>query len=336
MFSRSKRPARLLSFAAAALALSAAPAYAQAPAPAWKPSRHVEFVVGSAAGAASDGVIRSVERMLQEKKLIDVSSSVLNRAGGGGSIAWNWLNQQPADGHHLTLVIGNLISNQIAGTSTLAYTDLTCIAQLFSEYTAVAVRADSPIKDAKDLLARLKADSASVSAAVGTAFGGSGHIALALAAKEAGGAPKRLRAVVFPAFAQGVVAVYGGHIDLVANPHSSFRGPLKEGKLRLLAIAAPQRLPGEFAGVPTWREVGVDVELEAFRAIAGPKALGAPQVAYWESRLRALSETEDWKQLLARQSWVNRFAGPEGCVSGMKRQYDQMRTGLSELGLAKN
>lgn len=321
---------------AIAIALSPGVSAAQGGTPAWKPSRHVEFVVGSAAGAASDGVIRTVERMLQEKKLIEVSSSVLNRAGGGGSVAWSGLNQQSPDGHHLALIIGNLISNQITGTSTLAYTDLTCVAQLFSEYTAVAVRADSPIKDAKDLLARLKSDSASVSAAVGTAFGGSGHIALALAAKEAGGTPKRLRAVVFPAFSQGVVAVYGGHIDLVANPHSSFRGPLRDGKLRLLAIAAPQRLPGDFAAVPTWKELGVDVELEAFRAIAGPKGLGAPQVNYWESRLRMLSETEDWKQLLAKQSWVNRFAGPEGCLAGMKRQYDTMRIGLSELGLAKN
>lgn len=280
--------------------------------------------------------MRTVERMLQEKKLIEVSSSVLNKPGGGGSVAWSWVNQQPADGHHLTLIIGNLISNQITGTSALAYTDLKCVAQLFSEYTAVAVRADSPIKNAKDLLARLKADSSSLSAAVGTAFGGSGHIALALATKEAGGAPKRLKAVVFPGFGQSVVAVYGGHIDLVANPHSSFLAPMKEGKLRVLAIAAPQRLPGEFAAVPTWKELGVDVELEAFRAIAGPKGLGAPQIAYWESRFRALSETEDWREMIANRAFANRFAGSDGCVSGMKRQYDQMRSGLSELGLAKH
>lgn len=49
-----------------------------------------------------------------------------------------------------------------------------------------ALRADSPIKSAGDLLAKLKVDPASVSMAVGTAFGGSGHIALALAAKGAG------------------------------------------------------------------------------------------------------------------------------------------------------
>jgi putative tricarboxylic transport membrane protein len=307
-----------------------------AQAQAWKPARHVEFVSGSAAGSASDGVLRAVERMLQEKKLIEVTSSVTNKPGGGGTVAWTWVNQQPADGHHMTLIIGNLISNYITGRSALNYTDLSCAAQLFSEYTAVAVRSDSPVRDARDLMARLKADSSSLSAAVGTAFGGSGHIALALAAKDAGGSPKSLKAVVFPGFSQGLAAVYGGHVDLVANPHSSFLTPLKEGKLRVLAVASPQRLPGDFSAVPTWKELGVDAEIEAFRAIAGPKSLPPAQLAFWESALRKMAETDDWRQMLEKRAWVNRFAGPEGCQRGLKRQYEQMRAGLQELGLAKH
>ncbi len=302
----------------------------------WKPGRHVEFISASGAGSASDGVIRAVETMLQQRKLIDVSSSVVNKPGGGGTIAWTYVRQQPADGHHLTLIIGNLLSNYIIGTSTLNYTDLACVAQLFSEYTAVAVSADSPIRNAKDLMARWKADAGALSVSVGTAFGGSGHIALALAMKDAGSDPKKMKAVVFSGFSQGLAALYGGHVDLVANPHSSFIAPLREGRVRVLAIAAPQRLPGEFAAVPTWKELGVDAEIEAFRAIAGPKGLGQPQAAYWETTLRTMTETEDWKEMLEKRGWVNRFTGPQGCQSGLKRQYEQMRAGLLELGLAKN
>ena len=97
-----------------------------------------------AAGSASDSGLRLVERMLHEKKLMDVSSTIVNKPGGGGNIGWTYINQQPPDGHTLTLIIGNLISNQIIGRSTLAYTDLACVVQLFSEYTAVGVRTDSP------------------------------------------------------------------------------------------------------------------------------------------------------------------------------------------------
>jgi putative tricarboxylic transport membrane protein len=308
----------------------------QAQAQAWKPTRHVEFISASGAGSASDGVIRAVERTLQEKKLIDVTSAVVNKPGGGGTIAWTFVNQQPADGHTLTLLIGNLLSNYISGSSTLSHNDFACAAQLFSEVTAVAVRADSPIRNAKELLARLKADPGSLSVAVGTAFGGSGHIGLALATKSGGGDPKKLKAVVFPAVSQGLAALYGGHIDLIANPHSSFAAPLKEGRLRVLAVAAPQRVGGEFASVPTWKELGVDSAVEAFRAIAGPRGMGAAQVAYWEATLRRMAETPEWKQALESHSWVDRFAGAEGCRAALKYQYDQMRAGLLELGLAKH
>jgi putative tricarboxylic transport membrane protein len=303
---------------------------------AWKPGRHIEFISASAAGSASDSVIRAVERTLQERKLIDVASAVINKPGGGGTIAWTFVNQQPADGHTLTLLIGNLISNYVSGTSTLSHNDFTCAAQLFSELTAVAVRADSPIKDAKELMAQLKTNPAGLSVAVGTAFGGSGHIALALATKSVGGEPKKLKAVVFSGVSQGLAALYGGHIDLIANPHSSFSTPLKEGRVRVLAVAAPQRLGGEFASVPTWKELGVDAAVEAFRAIAGPKGMGAPQVAYWEATLRKMADTAEWKQLLESRAWVDRFAGAEGCRAALKYQYDQMRAGLLELGLAKN
>jgi putative tricarboxylic transport membrane protein len=301
----------------------------------WKPAKHVELVSGSAAGAASDTALRAVERLLQEKKLVDVSTGVINKPGGGGAIGWTYLSQQPPDGHHLTLLIGNLVSNYITGTSTLSPNDFTCAAQIFSEVTAVAVRTDSPIRTAKDLLAKLKSDPASISVAVGTAFGGSGHIALALAAKGAGGDPKKMRAVVFQGVSQGFAALYGGHIDLIANPHSSFVAPLKEGRVRVLAIASPQRLGGDFAHVPTWKELGIDSAVEAFRAIAGPRGMGAAQVAYWEGALRKMAETPEWKQVLETRSWVDRFAGAEGCKAGFKVQYDQMHIGLRELGLAK-
>lgn len=307
-----------------------------APAQPWKPARHVEFVSASGAGSSSDGALRTVDRLLQEKKLVDVTTSILNKPGAGGTVGWTYLSQQPADGHTLTLVIGNLMSNYINGISTLHPNELTCVAQLFSEASAVAVRADSPIKSAKDLLARLKADPSALSVYAGTALGGSGHIALALATRAVGADPKKLKTVVFSSVSQGYAALYGGHIDLIANPHSSFAGTMRDGRVRVLAVSSPQRLSGDFAQVPTWKELGADVTMEAFRAIAGPKGLGAAQVAYWESALRRMVELPEWKQLLEKNMWIDRYAAADECRAGFKVQFDQMRAGLQALGLAKH
>jgi len=302
----------------------------------WKPARHVEIVAPSAAGGGSDTLARLVQRLLQEHKLVAVTTSVVNKPGAGGAIAWTGLNQHPGDAHHIAISTANLLTNYITGASSLNYTDLTPIAQLFSESVGLAVRPDSPIKSGKDLIARLKADPSALSAAIGTSLGNSGHITLALATKAAGGDAKKLKAVVFSAAAQGMTALLGGHVDLVASPVSNLVPQLQSGRIRILAVSAPQRLAGALAGAPTWRELGANVVIDNLRGIVGPGSLNAPQIAYWEIALRKMTESGEWMKSLEQNSWVNSFTGAEGSRRELKLQYDEMRTGLAELGLAKH
>jgi putative tricarboxylic transport membrane protein len=302
----------------------------------WKPDHNVEFVSPSGAGGGSDQVVRAIEQALHNNKLLDVTMTIVNKPGAGGDIAWKYLNQSGAGGHHISLMTGNLLTNHVSGRSTLHYTDLTCIAQLFSEASGVAVRADSPIKSGRDLLARLKSDSASVSVAVGTAFGGSGHIAIALATTHAGGDAKKLKAVVFPAFSNALSALLGGHIDVVLNPHSSLIPHVASGQIRAIAVSTPERVGGALADVPSFKELGANVHVEAFRAIVGPKGMTAPQIAYWETVMKRMTETAEWKQNVERRGWIPKFLGSKDCSEGLKMHYGMMREGLTELGLAKN
>ena len=302
----------------------------------WKPSQPVEFISPSAAGGGSDNVVRAIEQVVRGHRLLEVPLAIVNKPGAGGDIAWKSLNQQGADGHHISLLTANLLSNHITGRSTLNHTDLTCIVQLFSEASGAAVRSDSPIRSGKDLLAKLRADPAGLTIAVGTAFGGSGHVAIALAAKAAGSDAKKIKAVVFPAFGQALAAMLGGHIDVVMNPHSSLVPHVQSGKVRAIAVSVPQRVAGVLADVPTFRESGADVHVEAFRAVVGAKAMTGPQLAYWESVFRRMVETDEWKQNVHRRGWLDKFATSEGCRSGLRFHYEQARLGLSELGLAKN
>ena len=69
---------------------------AQAP---WKPQRPVELIVGSAAGNSNDLMLRLIAQVTQEKRLLDVPMNVMNKPGGGNSVAWSYLNQRASDGH---------------------------------------------------------------------------------------------------------------------------------------------------------------------------------------------------------------------------------------------
>src|ERR1044072_5746651 len=63
----------------------------------WKPERPVEIILGSAAGNSVDRMARTVQRMLQEKKLVETPISVANKPGGGNAVAWTYLNQRAGD-----------------------------------------------------------------------------------------------------------------------------------------------------------------------------------------------------------------------------------------------
>jgi putative tricarboxylic transport membrane protein len=302
----------------------------------WKPSRHVEIVAPSAAGGGSDIVARLVHRILQENKIVDAPLNVVNKAGAGGTLAWSSLNQFAGDGHHIAISTANLLTNYIAGTSTLNYTDLTPVAQLFSEYAGIAVRTDSALKSGRELIEQLKRDPAKLSAAIGTTLGSVGHIALALTTKAGGNDAKKLKAVVFPGAGNALTALLGGHVDIMASPVSNLVPHAADGKLRIIAVAAPKRLGGALAQTPTLAEQGANVAVDSLRGVVGPKGMTQAQIAYWEGALRKMVDTSAWRDNLERNLWENSFTGAEGSAKALKVQYEEMRTGMAELGLAKN
>src|SRR5882762_5829674 len=92
---------------AACGALLAATCAAQ---PAWKPDRTVEIVVGSAAGGGNDKTGRTMLRIWQENKWLE-NAAVVNKVGGGGSLAYIYTSQTPGDGHRIAVARTGLLTN---------------------------------------------------------------------------------------------------------------------------------------------------------------------------------------------------------------------------------
>lgn len=220
----------------------------------WRPEQNVEISVATAPGGGADRTARFIQKLLQEKKLIPVPVVVANKPGGGGGIGLRHLNQHTGNGHYLQVCSPNVLAGYIVGQVPINYTDVTPIATLYSEYLLVAVRADSPVKTGRDLIERLRQDPKSLSLTVGISLGNMNHIGAALPLRAGGVDVKALKAVVFNTVAESVTAVVGGHIDIVAATRSIVLAQTQAGNLRVLGIAAPQRVHGIFAGVPTWKE----------------------------------------------------------------------------------
>lgn len=321
---------RRLPFAILMMTLSTA-GWAQA----WSPQKNVEIVVGSAPGGSNDKTARQVEKILNDKKLVNASLTVVNKPGGGSTIAFNYVNQHAGDAHYLMVGTTALLSNHIVGSSKLGHADFTPIASLFNDYVVFAVNANSSIKTGKDLADRLKKDPQSVAIGFATTLGSHNHIAAGLLMKAMGGNPKALKVIAYKGSADAITNLLGGHIDLVTTAAGNVSAHVASGKLRVVGVSASKRFPGALASIPTWKEQGVDLVYGGWRAIMGPKGITPAQVAYWENVLHKATEVPEWKTDLERNFWSDDFVPSAQFRKDLEQDYAAMKSVLVELGLAK-
>lgn len=302
----------------------------------WKPDKNIEIVVGAGPGAAADATGRMIQRILTEKKLVQTSVTVSNRPGAGYAVAWNYVNNHNGDAHYLAPTALSLVTNAIMGMNSLTHGDVTPIAQLFTDYVVHAVRSDSPIKDGKDLIDRLRRDPASLSIALAAARGNQNHLATGLAMRVAGGVDvKSLKIVIFDSSALSMAALLGGHVDVVAATALNVLPHIKSGRIRVIAISSPERLRNELAGIPTWKEQGVNAVFDNWRGVIGPRGLSAAQIAFWEETFANLVATDEWKKDLEKNYLTHSFMKSQESRKFLQEESVKIQAVLTDLGLAK-
>jgi putative tricarboxylic transport membrane protein len=301
----------------------------------WKPVKPVEFVVPVQAGGSLDQAARAIQQIWQERVLVTVPVSVVNKPGGGQSISASYVHQAPGDAHRIGLVSSALLSNHITGTSPLKHTDFSILGQLYTEYVVISVRAESPVTSGSDLIARLKPAPDALSVAVGSARGTTSHFGLAVPLKRSGVDVRRMRTVVFPSAPASITSLLGGHVDIVTGPLAVADPHWRAGKLRILAVTAPQRLPGDYAKIPTWREQGIDSVVSNWRFIVAPPGLTEEPVRYWDEVFRRTVATPEWHRLVEKYNWVDEYLPSREGRKYLEQQDTEQREMLTELGLAK-
>ena len=321
---------RVVAIMGALCALVLGPAQAQS----WRPDKAVEIIAASGPGGNTDKLARTIQRILQEEKIVTSPLNVINKTGGNQTLARAYLNQHPGDGHYLELSNPTLMANHVMGLTPQHYTDFTPVAGLLNEYTVFSVRADAPFKSGAELLQHLARQPDSLSAAL-TTRGGANHVALALAVKAAGVDLKRMKIVSFKSNSESMTALLGGHIDFVASSASPALPHMQQGRTRIIAISAPKRMGGLLAQVPTWKEQKVDAVNSNWRAFIGPKGMTPAQSAYWEDVTSRLSKSDAWKEQLQANFWEGNLLTGRALRDFFSEEYKEHKAILGELGLAK-
>ena len=169
-------------------------------------------------------------------------------------------------------MLGAILTNK----SPVTLDQVTPLARLTGEYTALVVPADSPIQSLEDLIGKFKADPGSVSWGGGSA-GGSDQILAGLIAKEVGVEPAKINYVATAGGGELMAQILGGHITVAMGGYNEFAPQIKDGKLRAVALSAPERLPD--VDTPTLKEQGVNVEFINWRGVFAARPQGGGKEA---------------------------------------------------------
>lgn len=301
----------------------------------WKPQRNVELIVPAGAGGSLDTTGRVVHKIWDDLKLVPVTSSIVNRSGGGHAIAYGFLNQRAGDPHYLSITSATILTNHINGRLPVTYSDFTPLAVLLTEYVAFAVRAESPIKTGKDLVEVLKKNPAALSIAISSAAGGTHHITVGLPLQSGGVDIAKVKLVSFNATSDAVTALLGGHVDVMSGGTVQIAPHVESGKLRVIAVTSSKRMTGALASGPTWPELGYKGVFENWRGVIGTKGMTPEQTAYWEGVLRGVVQSDEFRKYAERNQWDDTFKGSAEMRSFLDNQYGELKGVMSFLGLAK-
>jgi putative tricarboxylic transport membrane protein len=244
----------------------------------------VLFPAGSSADVTARVLAEGMSRHLGQRVL------VANRPGAGGAIGYRYVAAQKPDGYFLVWNSNSISTTYHSGQLPFDYTSFDAVARALVESVVVAVRADAPWRTLGELIAQAKAKPKSVS--VGhSGIGSHTHISLAALFHASG---VEVNEVPFGA-AQVVPSLIGGHVDAVVQLPAALSAPVKQGQARLLAALIPNRDPA-LPDVPTAREQGFDVSLEAWRGIATPHGTPRPVIAALEAAVRRTIESAEFQK----------------------------------------
>lgn len=321
---------RTLSFvAAAAVSFSAM---------AWQPSGKVECLAPADPGGGWDFTCRSVGNVMQELDLVSGSVQTVNMAGAGGGVAYAHTVSKRAEDSKLLVAASTATTTRLAQKQFPGMTAdmVTWIGALGADYGIIAVGKDSRYQNLNELLAAVKENPKSVKFAGGSARGGWDHLKVLIAAKAAGA--EKLPSVPYLSYNNGGEAmsqVVGGQVDAFTGDLSEATGFMKSGDLRVLAVLAEERLPGEFADLPTAKEQGIDAVGPNWRGFYMPKGAEEGAREYWVEALNTLYASDQWKKVMKSNGLIT-FHPPAGEFEAfVQGQVKDIETLSREIGLLK-
>lgn len=307
----------------ALLALPAAPALAED----W-PSRPIRLVVPFSPGGPVDVVGRLIAEWLRAR----MGQPVLieNRAGAGGSLGVRLVVAAPPDGTSFVLTSSSLaIWPAMHPSDGLdPRVDLTPVSLVADIATTIVARPEPRLADLATLLRAARDDSGGLT--YGTSgIGSSNHLSGALFAAMAG---VRLTHVPYRGASVAMNALLARDIDIVVASTVETLPAHRDGRVRILAVTTPARIPA-LPEVPAAIEAVPGYVAPNWFALAGPAGLSPPILARLSAELALLREDPGFQTRLAALGAIPVLSSPQVLAARLAEDIPNWRRTAEQAGI---
>lgn len=309
-------------------ALAAGAAHAQG-----YPSKPITFIIPFAAGGDSDLSGRNVAAHAS-KYLNSTPIIALNRTGASGAIGAMAVRNAAPDGY--TLLVARIATHAIlpALESKLQYkwNEFTMLSLIELNPYVCFVKSDSAYKDAKDLVAAIRASPGKLNfatAGVGTSQNMAAQYFLTLA----GLTKDHAVGIHYKGGGEVTSAVLGGQVQFACNNAPTVIPQVKAGAVRPLFVT-PTRL-AEIPDAPSGTEAGFpDMnKIVGWTALMGPPGLPKEVVDKWTEVFARLAKDAEWQLGNSRIGGIAAIRSPAESEQFVREQYELYDKLITALGI---
>jgi putative tricarboxylic transport membrane protein len=292
--------------------------------------RRLTLLVGTEPGGGFDLTARSFAKAAKDAGAAN-NVQVQNIPGAGNTIALARLVNQKGNAEYMQVMGLGLIGGIYANKSENTLADTTPIARLTQESELLVVPAESKYQTIDDLVKDWKANPR-LNVGVGSVPGGPDHVATMVTAQAAGVDPKQVKAISFDGGGELATALLGGKVDFGMTGVGEVLEHVEGGKLRALAVTAPERVAG--VDVPTLKESGLDVDFVNWRGLVAPPGLSPEDKQKLIDFVTDVHASQGWKTALEQNKWVDFFEAGDPFRAYADSETKRVQDIMTELGLA--
>ncbi|HYF21593.1 MAG TPA: tripartite tricarboxylate transporter substrate binding protein [Ramlibacter sp.] len=272
------------------------------------PAQPVRIVVPFAPGGATDIIARLIASRLTAR--LGQNFVVDNRGGGSGIPGTQLVQNAKPDGYTLLLSGNGPHATNAVLFQKLPYDPLKDFAQISLTGTLpllINVNPAAPVRTLPEFVEWARKNPGKINYA-SPGNGTPPHLTMELLAQNLG---LRLVHVPYKGSAPAISDLMAGHVPVMFDNVLASISNIQAGRIRALAVAAPQRVPG-LPSTPTFKEAGLgDFEASTWTIMAAPAGTPRAIVDLLSTEVRQMFADPEIQQRLQQQGVLPITMGPE-------------------------